>query len=104
MRILLSDAHARALAAKSRLLDTPVQDPLMEERLLRIRTQIVCALVLRTILGEMGYDLPEELDLLPLLDIARRADVLSRREGTIFAVLNAQANQAKHWLDFRSRL
>ena len=104
LRTFLSDAHVRALSGKSLVLDTPVEDVLLEERMLRIRAQIVCALVLRAILGDMGFDMPDELDLLPLIRVAQDQEVLNRREAGVLEVVNTLANQAKHLLHFRSRL
>ena len=45
LRLLVSDAHAWALAATG-LLDRDVEDLLFEERMHRIRTQLTAALAL----------------------------------------------------------
>jgi hypothetical protein len=104
MFVLLSAAHARGLAAQGRLLHMEVEDPLMEERVLRIRAQVTFSLVLRELLTDMGFDLPNTLDLLPLAVIAQREGVLNRREFGIILSINRMANDAKHLLVFQSRL
>ena len=99
----LGRAHARALEATG-LLDREVTDPLLEERLIRIRAQITAALALRSVLAEMGFPVPGTIDLCPLVEVARVNSILNRREAAVLLRINADANEAKHELEFRSRL
>ena len=103
LRTFLGRAHARALEATG-LLDREVTDPLREERLIRIRAQITAALALRSVLAEMGFPVPGSIDLCPLVEVARVNSILNRREAAVLLRINADANEAKHELEFRSRL
>ncbi len=61
LRTLLSDAHVRGLEGTG-LLDREVTDPLLEERMHRIRAQLTAALALRSLLVDLGVeDLPDQL-------------------------------------------
>ena len=107
LRAFLSDAHQRGLSGLSVLMDTSIADPQLEERLHRIRTHVMCAVALRTMLTGMGFGGPtlsERLDLAPLIELAQTNGVLNRRERGILWDLNTMANEAKHDLVFRSRL
>ena len=104
LRTFLSDAHARGLVATG-LLDREVTDRLLEERLVRIRAQITCALVLRAMLAELGFrDVPGTIDLRPIVAVAERHGILNRRHVAILLQINTEANESKHLLDFVSRL
>ena len=104
LRTFLSDAHARGLEATG-LLNREVTDPLLEERLVRIRAQITCSLALRAMLTDMGFqDMPRTIDLRPIVAIADRHGILNRRHVSILLQLNTEANEAKHVVDFVSRL
>ena len=104
LRTFLSDAHALGLRGVRELVDLPVEDPLLDERLTRIRAQVIASLALRKMLGDMGFDLPPGLDLRPLVDVASANRILNRREAGILYHLNELANEAKHELVFRPRL
>ena len=56
LRSLVSPAHQRGLAGFRRLLDTPVRDPLFQERMQRIHCQIMMTLVMGDILRKMGLE------------------------------------------------
>ena len=104
LRLLVSDAHARGLA-ETGLLDRDVEDPLFEERMHRIRTQLTAALALRQILLELEIkNVPATLDLAPLVTLAMQYGILGRRETGILMQLNNDANEANHDLFFGSRL
>ena len=104
LRLLVSDTHARGLA-ETGLLDRDVEDPLFEERMHRIRTQLTSTLALRQILFELEIDnVPATLDLAPLVTLAKQEDILGRTGTGILMQLNNDANEAKHDLIFQSRL
>ena len=103
LRTFLADAHARALAATG-LLDREVADPLLEERLIRIRAQITASLAIREMLTEMEIDLPATLDLRAMIHICHLIGIFGRREARILLQINREANEAKHELFFRPRL
>ena len=103
LRTFIGLAHARALEATG-LLDREVIDPLLEERLIRIRAQITAALALRTLLTEMGFIVPPSIDLRPMVATACDHHIINRREASILLQLNMEANEAKHELEFQSRL
>lgn len=103
LRCFLSEPHQRALEG-SGLLDREAQDPLLDERLQRIRAQVAAALALASMLMEMGYPMPNELDLLPMMRLARAEGILNRQVYGVLADLNREANEAKHQLRFRARL
>ena len=103
LRTFLGRAHASALEATG-LLDREVTDPLLEERLIRIRAQITAALALRSVLAEMGFPVPGTIDLCPLVEVARVNSILNRRQAAVLLRINADANEAKHELEFWSRL
>ena len=103
LRTFLGRAHKRALEATG-LLDREVTDPLLEERLIRIRAQITAALALRSVLTEMGFEVPGSVDLRPMVAIARYQGIINKRESAVLLDLNRGANEAKHELEFQSRL
>ena len=104
LRTFLSDAHARGLVATG-LLNREVTDPLLEERLVRIRAQLTSALALRAILTDLGFrDLPRTIDLRPIVAVAKGYGILNRRHVAILLQINKEANEAKHLVDFVSRL
>ena len=104
LRSFLGDAHARGLVATG-LMDREVTDRLLEERFVRIRAQITCALVLRAVLAELGFrDVPGTIDLRPIVAVAERHGILNRRHVAILLQINTEANESKHLLDFVSRL
>ena len=93
------------LSLRLRLLDRDVEDPLFEERMHRIQTQLTSALALRQILFELEIEnVPATLDLAPLVTLAMQYGILGRRETGILMQLNNDANEAKHDLIFQSRL
>ena len=103
LRLLVRAAHARGLAATG-LLDRDVEDPLFEERMHRIRTQLTSTLALRQILFELEIDnVPATLDLAPLVTLAMQCGILGRKETGILMQVNDYANEAKHDLIFQSR-
>ena len=74
--------------------DQPVQ---------RLRAQLTAALALRRLLLDMGFEnLPEQLDLVPLVAVAQGAKLLHPRAAGILLRLNRDANEANHALDFIS--
>ena len=81
LRTFLADAHARALAATG-ILDREVADPLLEERLIRIRAQITASLAIREMLTEMEIDLPATLDLRTMIHICHLIGIFGRREAS----------------------
>ena len=103
LRTFVSEAHARALQS-SGLLDREVADPLMEERLTRIRAQITAALALHEQLTEMGYEIDAAIDLYPLVRFAQAHGILNKRQAGVLLKINMDANQAKHELIYVSRL
>ena len=104
LRAYLSSAHARGLVSTG-LVDKEVMDPLAEERMHRIATQLSAALALRATLLELGHEyLPNDTDLAPLVNMAERCGVLNRREAGILRHINQMAVEAKHRLDFVSRV
>ena len=104
LRTFLSDAHARGLEATG-LLDREVTDPLLEERLVRIRAQITCALALRAMLTDLGFrDMPRTIDLRDMVATCVLNGILNRRHASILLQINKEANEAKHVVDFVSRL
>ena len=108
LRVFLSAAHQRGLAGLSVLMDTEVEDPLLEERLHRIRAQVMAAVALRSLLVRMGFGevshLGNRLDLTHYIALAEFHGVINRREAGIFRAVNQMANEAKHELVFRARL
>ena len=103
LRTFVSEAHARALQS-SGLLDREVADPLMEERLTRVRAQIIAALALHEQLTEMGYEIDASIDLYPLVRFAQDHGILNQRQVGVLLKINSDANQAKHELIYVSRL
>jgi hypothetical protein len=106
LRNFLSVEHANGVGRVRVLVDTNVADPLLEERLHHIRAQVMSALVLRSVLADLGLADENEnrLDLAYYVDRGAHHGILGRREVGIFMVLNARANVAKHELAFRSCL
>ena len=106
LRNVLSVGYVNGLGRVRVLVDTEVADPLLEERLLHIRAQVMCALVLRSVLAELGVEDAHEnrLDLAYHVDMGFYHGILGRREVGILMLLNARANAAKHELVFNSCL
>ena len=103
LRTFLSDAMARALEHTG-LLDREVADPLLEERLNRIRLQLSAALVIHGVLQELQIDAPNTMDLLPLIEICFQIGILDDTAAKLLSNINADANKAKHQRDFISKL
>ena len=103
LRTFLSDAMTRALEHTG-LLDREVEDPLLEERLHRIRRQLTAALVIHGALQELKIDAPNTIDLLPLIEICRHFGIIGRTEAKVLMDINGDANEAKHQLHFVSKL
>ena len=104
LRTLLSHGQLRGLASLGRLLDEPNEDPQFAERMQRIHVQLMVALGLRKILGDMGYHLGNELDLVELIEFGVHEEILNRREARVLYDINSLANEAKHCINMRSRL
>ena len=102
LRTFVSEAHARVLVPA--LLDREVVDPLMEERLTRIRAQIIASLALHEQLTEMGFEIDASIDLYSLVRFAQKRSILHLRQVGVLLQINMEANQAKHELHFASRL
>ena len=103
LRFFLSEAHARGFRCTG-LVDRRVEDPLLEERLIRIRAQLTAALALHSMLTDMGFVVEATIDLHPLVQFAQGRDIIGRREASILMQINKEANEAKHLLVFLSRL
>ena len=103
LRTFVSEAHARALVT-SGLLDREVADPLMEERLTRVRAQITASLSLHEQLTEKGFEIDASIDLYPLVRFAQSHGILNQRQVGVLLKINMEPNQAKHELIFPSRL
>ena len=103
LRTFLSDAMVRGLEHTG-LLDREVCDPLLEERLNRIRRQLTAALVIHGALQELKIDAPNTINLLPLIEICRHFDIIGRIEAKVLMDINGDANEAKHRLHFVSKL
>ena len=106
--MFLSSAHQRGLSSLSVLLDTPVEDPLLEERFHRIRAQVMCAMALHALLVDMGFGTLvlgcNRLDLSQMIGLAQGNGIISHREAGVLRDVNHLSNEAKHELVFRSRL
>jgi hypothetical protein len=106
LRTFLSSRHEYALE-ESGLLDEEVQDPLFEERMLRIRAQLTAGLALNAKLTEMGFQVSQHphqgLDLAHLVEVAERHEIISKRQGGVLKRINGEANEAKHRLVFVPR-
>lgn len=103
LRTFLSSRHAHALE-RTGLLDDEVADPLLEERMVRIRAQLTAALSLHGKLAEMGFEIDiSKIDLAPLVKKAEEIEILSRREAKVMMAINRDANEAKHVLNFIAR-
>ena len=76
----------------------------MEERLVRIRAQIVAGIALNEMLTEMGFDVSRSIDLHFLVGVAVAHDILNKRQAGVLREINLLANEAKHELAFISRL
>ena len=98
---LLSPAHARALAATG-IPQKEVSDPLFEERIQRICAQLAAAIALRALLDEVGIRAPDTIDLHPLINLA--SVFLSKKEAGVLHQINQKANEAKHRVEFVSRM
>jgi hypothetical protein len=90
------------------LLDEEVRDPLLEERMVRIRAQITAAMVLNAKLEEMGFQVAQRrhmtIDLASLVALAEDQGILTRKEAKVLMRINNEANEAKHALVFDSRV
>ena len=102
LRTFLSSRHEHALEHTG-LLDDVVQDPLLEERMVRIRAQITAAIALHAKLAEMGFQVAMTIDLAPLVKVAEEQEIVSRREAKVLMQINMEANEAKHELVFLPR-
>jgi len=106
LRTFLSSRHEYALEHTG-LLDEEVRDPLLEERMLRIRAQITAGLALHAKLTEMGFQVcqhpHQSLDLAHLVGVAERHEILTHREAKVLKRINMEANEAKHALVFVPR-
>ena len=103
LRTFLSDAMVRALEHTG-LLDREVSDPLLEERLNRIRRQLIAALVIHGVLQELQIDAPNTIDLLPLVEICKHFGIIGIKGARVLMDINGEANEAKHELHFISKL
>ena len=105
LRMFLSERHQRGFG-ESWIPDRLLEDPLFDERFEHIRAQIAAALASHSVLTELQivWNDDNSVDLLPLIDAARRAGLLNHTEEGILVVLNRRGNAAKHSLVFRSRL
>ena len=103
LRHLVSAPHAKALESTG-LLDRQTCDPLFNERIARLHAQITAALALRSLLEELGFPLPDALDLAPLVEMAYESKLLSYKQAGILLRINREANEAKHLINFSSRL
>jgi hypothetical protein len=107
LRTFLSSRHAQVLEPTG-LLDEEVRDPLLEERMVRIRAQITAAMVLNGKLEEMGFQVAQRrhmtIDLASLVALAEEQEILTRKEAKVLMRINGEANEAKHALVFVSRV
>ena len=107
LRTFLSSRHAQVLEPTG-LLDEEVRDPLLEERMVRIRAQITAAMVLNGKLEEMGFQVAQRrhmtIDLASLVALAEEQGVLTRKEAKVLMRINGEADEAKHALVFVSRV
>ena len=106
LRTFLSSRHQFALE-QTGLLDEVVRDPLLEERMVRIRAQITAALALHAKLTEMGFQVAQHshmlMDLAHLVQVAEEQEIVTHREAKVLMRINLEANQAKHALVFVPR-
>ena len=111
LRALISEGHARGLSALAVILDAPVTDPLLNERMQRIQAQVVAGMHLRELLIRMGHlnmqrpdhvEMASSLDLMMMVDIAFDEGIIGRREANILRTINHMANEAKHRVHFES--
>ena len=56
------------------------------------------------ILSEVGFECPAITDLRPLAELAYSNGIISRRAMYVLLDINKDANDAKHQLEFRSRM
>ena len=107
LRSLVSPAHQRGLAGFRRLLDTPVRDPLFQERMQRIHCQIMMTLVMGDILRKMGLEVQGSgrsysLDLLGIICLCTsNTSIVKRGELDVVKDINRLTNEAKHKLVFQ---
>ena len=106
LRSLVSPAHQRGLAGFRRLLDTPVRDPLFQERMQRIHCQIMMTLVMGDILRKMGLEVQGSgrsysLDLLGICLCTSNTSIVKRGELDVVKDIDRLANEAKHKLVFQ---
>ena len=88
-----------------RMADRQIDDPLMEERVLRFQAQIVAAHTLIAILRENGISHRyNTTDLLDLVELAFHHRLIGGTARRCLLDINSAANEAKHRLDFRSRM
>ena len=103
LRTFLPDAMARKLQHTG-LPNREIADPLLEERLNRIRLQLCTALVIHGVLEELQIGAPKTMDLLPLIDFCLHKQIFGRTEAKLLSDINADANEAKHQRHFISKL
>ena len=102
LRTFLSSRHEHALE-ETGLLDEVVQDPLLDERMVRIRAQLTAALALHAKLTEIGFQIEGTIDLAPLVRVAEEHELYSSKATKVLMRINAEANEAKHALHFVPR-
>ena len=85
------------------LLDQEVEDPFLDERMVRIRAQLTAALALQKKLEAMGFPLGNDLELASLVKFSQDQELMTRKEASILMQLNKEANEAKHKLIFLPR-
>ena len=98
------DAHACGLEATG-LFERRVNAVLLEERLVLLRSCIICAVARRAVLADLGiWDVAWSIDLCVIVVVAEVFDVLDRRCVSILVRMNRVAGEAGHVVDFVSRL
>ena len=85
------------------LLDQEVEDPFLDERMVRIRAQLTAALALQKKLESMGYPVDQEMELSSLVNLSQQQELMTRKEAKILMQINKEANEAKHRLVFLPR-
>ena len=103
LRTFLSLRHASALEECMGLLDQEVEDPFLDERMVRIRAQLTAALALQKKLESMGYPVDQEMELSSLVNLSQEQELMTRKEAKILMQINKEANEAKHRLVFLPR-
>ena len=109
LRTFLGLRHAHALekcmgfGEDPGLLDVEVQDPFLDERMVRIRAQLTAALALQRKLEEMGFPVENEMELASLVNLSQEQELMTRKEAKVLMQINAEGNEAKHRLVFLPR-